>query len=470
MEQRTYFGASDVLLAEQESLRTYVAVTMRMLSTRPNRNRQGVTEAFIDEIVANQEKYVCTPLYADEKGLLAHNYNRLGHMYDPRTGVFQTDQIGGFSSFWKVEDEYGMSLYGEARIPKREADICAAICDMYSRGKLNFSFEITYVPDGTITEDGVLFIDANPSNALTGMAVVSVPAYPEATALALVAEQHDDQEDLNTGTPVLAEGMSEEENKDEVNTMPKDMESVIAEETKEETPVVSTDDVKDEAIAENTESVEEQETSEGETAVSEEASASTSEVVNVDTLGSQVEEHVTEEIEVVSAEEKTPDQEETQTEDTTAEIFEVPDPGDPAPVEAVPVPPAAVETVETIEEHHLVVRRRLESVIAELEAKVADYDQIKAELETYRAEAAQREHDAKVAKAESFAKHQGLDVSVAEVKEAIEALDYEKLADLSMANAKEEPENSISVAEAVNVICEDMKIGDQTYGGLISNL
>ena len=427
MEQRTYFGASDVLLAEQESLRTYVAVTMRMLSTRPNRNRQGVTEAFIDEIVANQEKYVCTPLYADEKGLLAHNYNRLGHMYDPRTGVFQTDQIGGFSSFWKVED-------------------------------------------GTITKDGVIFIDANPNNALTGMAVVSVPAYPEATALALVAERHDDQEDLNTGTPVLAEGMSEEENKDEVNTMPKDMESVIAEETKEEAPVVSTDDTQVEAIAENTEPVEEQENGETETAVSEEANASTSEVVSVDTLGSQVEEHVTEEIETISAEEKTQEQDETQTEDTTAEIFDVPDPGDPAPVEAEPVPPVAVETVETIEEHHLVIRRKLESLIAELEAKVADYDAMKAELEQFRAEAAQKEHDAKIAKAEAFAKHQGLDVSVAEVKEAIEALDYEKLADLSMASAEQEPQNSISVAETVNVICEDMKIGDQTYGGLISNL
>lgn len=62
---RTTFLASDVLLAELESTRPYLTVTMRMCSTRPNRNNEGVTEAFIDEIIANQEKYVCIPLYAD---------------------------------------------------------------------------------------------------------------------------------------------------------------------------------------------------------------------------------------------------------------------------------------------------------------------------------------------------------------------------------------------------------------------
>lgn len=98
------------------------------------------------------------------------------------TQTFHTTQIGSFNSFQKVVDEYGVSLYGEARIPKREANICAAIREMYRCGILCFSFEISFVTDGVIEDNGVMFIDANPHNTLTGMAVVSVPAYPEATA------------------------------------------------------------------------------------------------------------------------------------------------------------------------------------------------------------------------------------------------------------------------------------------------
>lgn len=82
---------------------------MRMFSTRANRNRQGVTEAFIDEIVANQDKYGCLPLYVDIKRLCARNYSSMGHMLDWDTGRFDTTQIGGFFAFTKVMDEYGAS-------------------------------------------------------------------------------------------------------------------------------------------------------------------------------------------------------------------------------------------------------------------------------------------------------------------------------------------------------------------------
>lgn len=36
--------------------------------------------------------------------------------------------------------------------------------------------------------DGIEYIDASPNNVITGMAIVSRPAYPEATATRLVAE------------------------------------------------------------------------------------------------------------------------------------------------------------------------------------------------------------------------------------------------------------------------------------------
>lgn len=57
---------------------------------------------------------------------------------------------------------------------------------MWAEGNLNFSFEIT--AGKTIEENGVTYIDADRDNNLIGMAVVSIPAYPESKALALVAE------------------------------------------------------------------------------------------------------------------------------------------------------------------------------------------------------------------------------------------------------------------------------------------
>ena len=40
-------------------------------------------------------------------------------MLDLGTGQFQSEQIGSFFSFARAQDEFGVSLIGEARIPKR---------------------------------------------------------------------------------------------------------------------------------------------------------------------------------------------------------------------------------------------------------------------------------------------------------------------------------------------------------------
>ena len=63
-------------------------------------------------------------------------------MLDLGTGQFQSEQIGSFFSFAKAHDEFGVSLIGEARIPKRSPTLCETILKMYERGDLNFSFEI----------------------------------------------------------------------------------------------------------------------------------------------------------------------------------------------------------------------------------------------------------------------------------------------------------------------------------------
>jgi len=107
-------------------------------------------------------------------------------------GEFESEQIGSFFSFAKASDEFGVSLIGEARIPKRNAQLCETILRMYEAGTLSFSFEI--MASVMAERDGVMVIDAAEGNELIGMAIVSVPAYPEATALKLVAEKEEDHE------------------------------------------------------------------------------------------------------------------------------------------------------------------------------------------------------------------------------------------------------------------------------------
>ena len=48
-------------MAEVRQNDIYMSVLMRMFSTRPNRNGFAVSEAFIDNIVANAPKYTCLP-------------------------------------------------------------------------------------------------------------------------------------------------------------------------------------------------------------------------------------------------------------------------------------------------------------------------------------------------------------------------------------------------------------------------
>lgn len=159
---------------------------MRMFSTRANLNQCAVTEAFIDEIVANKNDYICMPLCADVPKLKNKDYRGLTHLYDKTRGVFLADEIGSFYDFEKVHDEYGVSLIGYARINKRSALVCEAIQEMYDQGNLNFSFEISAGKVDII--DGISIVDAHEENELTAMAVVSIPAYPESKALDLVAE------------------------------------------------------------------------------------------------------------------------------------------------------------------------------------------------------------------------------------------------------------------------------------------
>lgn len=64
-KQIIVLSASDVLMAEAQGNKPYLEITMRMMSTQVNLNKTRVTEAFIDDIVANAQDYIALPLCAD---------------------------------------------------------------------------------------------------------------------------------------------------------------------------------------------------------------------------------------------------------------------------------------------------------------------------------------------------------------------------------------------------------------------
>lgn len=102
---------------------------------------------------------------------------------------------------------------------KRSQAVCGSILELYSRQMLNVSFEIAY--DTLLIADGVEYIDASPNNVITGMAIVSRPAYPEAVATRLVAEEagqkdeHGDQPAAEEKVDPTAEDMPSDDEKDE---------------------------------------------------------------------------------------------------------------------------------------------------------------------------------------------------------------------------------------------------------------
>ena len=177
---------ASAVISELQSSDMYLSVRGRLCDTKTNANGHRVTEAFIDEIVANQDKYVGIPLCADVRSLI--NGNKLGHMYNKLTNQFMSAIIGSMYSFEKITASDGVaSLIIEARIMKRYKAICEALTKLFADNKLKFSFELSC---GAYSEldDGTILIDANEQNFLEGAAVVTFPACEDAVAMQLVAE------------------------------------------------------------------------------------------------------------------------------------------------------------------------------------------------------------------------------------------------------------------------------------------
>ena len=217
--QKAKFISFASVISEIQQSDLFMTVKARILETpKANLNGASVTEDFVDDIISNAERYVGLPLYADVRALKNGNYNRLGHLYDSRTGEFHSTQIGSFYQFEKEEFEGGAYLVGYARIPKRDKALSKAIAELFADSALKFSFEIACA-DYEELEDGTFVIDASENNYLEGTAIVTFPACEDAVALEFVAQREAD--DTRKGDAEMAE----------VEKLETKQEELVAEET-----------------------------------------------------------------------------------------------------------------------------------------------------------------------------------------------------------------------------------------------
>lgn len=435
-EKKLILLASEVSISEQDKLDpVFLKVRFKLADNVGNQNNEGMTGAFIKDLIERQDQFECLPVYVDMNRLLAGDYDNLTHMYSKLTKKFKTQQFGSLTNFYAETGADGViSLCAEARFPKRELEACMGLVTMYELGKLCVSVELRYNPEFTVYKNGVMFIDANEDNALTGIAIVSDPACRDAVAFDMVAEKNADDSVIDTQD-------EESEDRGETNQMKDNEEKMTAE----------TEEVKEEvAVAEEAQSEQEPVPAEAEM-----------------TAETQDMEEPEKQEEPEGEPEDAQDPEEKKDEQAVAEvlehsvdihegIYECPESG-----ETIHVVETTERYVETIEEQNRVIAE-LKNQIAELEEVKSKYDAIIAEREA--AELAQKKEQAR-----AFAEKQGLDVTVAEVNEAIDHLDYTKIAMLSMAQTQEENEQEkvqeqpqISLASFI-----ELEVGEDAYGGLL---
>ena len=444
-EKRLSFLASEVAIAEDEKLNpVFLNIKMKLADNAGNRNNEGITAAFISDLIKRQEEFDCLPFYADVKNLLARNYDKLGHMYNRITRKFASTQIGSLTDFYSETDNDGIiSLYATARVPKREQEICIRLAELYDLGKLCVSFEVRYNPEDTIEKDGVLFIDASEDNALTGIALVSVPACEDAVALDMVAEVADGSD------TIVAESEEQNSERGETETMPKEMEMTAEEIVTNETEeiAVSEEVVESEAVQ-----------NEDPIAVAED---------DGENGGDEEKVEPTEDPEEDDKENANAEAEEANAEviahtlETYETVEKCPETG-----EAVHVQEVIERVVETLDPATVIAEK--DQKIAELETEIAELKQYKAKYDELVAEAEAKELANKQAKAKAFAEKQGLNVEDTAVAEAIEKLDYSKIAELSMAEEQEEIVEEPAKEKITLASFVEMEVSDDKYGGLLS--
>jgi len=444
--------AEDILISEESKLNPiFLTVDVKLCDSVLNSNREGVTEAFIADVIERQNDHVCLPFYADVKNLLAGNYDQLGHLYNRATKKFGTSMIGSMSEFYAETNEYGVvSLMGKIKIPKRDRDIVDRVVDLYEMGHFAVSVELSYDPRELVVAQGGKFIDVSEHSALTGLCLVWRPACSDATALDMVASVHADDS-------VIVADSEEQGMRGETRSMDDNKE--LTAEVEEEAVTVEEQQVEAEP---ETEAVEE-------SVVAEDATAE----AGAEGEGSGVDEEDEESDDDQgddSGEEGGPEaddrEEKRVSEQANAEMLshsvdthESVENWGGDPVHVVEVTERYVETIE-----------QQERTIAELKTRIAELEEIEGKYNTIIAEREAAEMAEKQAQAKAFAEKQGLDVTVAEVQEAIENLDYTAIAEMTMAQEQNEEEKADEPAAPAITLASfvDLEVSDDNaYGGLL---
>ena len=286
-------------------------------------------------------------------------------------------------------------------------------------GILNFSFEIRYSLEDTVVIDGIRFVDASPKNILTGMAIVSVPACKEATALNLVAEEVS-AEVLGIPGDIFIPKVEVENDCSEVDSVKVDVEKIPPDIDRVYDNDVAVVDVEPQDERTDNMNLEE----------------AMNAIAEKDAEIGRLNEEITRLKEAALAEDKGVEVEEKETEEGAEKKEEM------------------EEMKASIEEKD----RELEALRAEL----AGFEEMKSEYERMKAEAEAAELKAKQDRAKAFAEMQGLDVEQENVATAIAELNYERLASLSM-EAKETVENKTEVTYSM---VSEMEITTE-YGDLL---
>lgn len=199
MEKKITENIKDIIFVGEviEKNEVFLEIKLCMFDNQTNLNCVRYTDAFLQEIADNQDKYICLPLVCDTWSLL--NHEKMTHMYDKDEGRFYTAQIGSFKKFETEKGEDGLiKLIGYARVPKRNEEICETLTFLHKHGELKFSYEIkakTYS-----VEDGITIVDVAEENRLIGIAVVSDPAYPNAVSLMVAENQEKGGENMEKQT------------------------------------------------------------------------------------------------------------------------------------------------------------------------------------------------------------------------------------------------------------------------------
>lgn len=457
-------AASNISPIEMKSNRMYFSVSMRMFSTRPNRNNEAVTEAFIDEIINNKQDYICMPLCVDVSRLERRDTNRLTHLYDPKTNQLMADEIGSFYDFKKVNDEYGVSLIGYARINKRTPAVTEMVQKMFRDHSLYFSFEIAA---GKLREEnGVTVVDADPENQLTAMTIVTTPAYPESTALSMVAElrkqdmeremDEDRKEDaVERLTRALQKRYGERADELECVWLGKSCAllfdhlrdcflKMLCTDTEDdmdvgEPQVLEIDHSNDELTKEGSETsmdkpmeaMDEKKAMmpEDRVVVEKEAKVQTTEVQEKPMKDPETEGETREMAEDMPGEKKEPVQE------TKVEAESKPEDAEPK---------ANGSAADAEKPDGMDLEKEVETLRARCKTMEAELEQIKKERMT-------AEADAKRTELRDFAKGQGLNLEDAEVADAIESMDYEKLVKLMTAMRKQCASADVKIASFADI-------------------